>query len=539
VRGRYQPGTARRWIVAASSIALVFAIQAPVLAAAIEPLAGCTTNTLPANDDGSTGAVDLGFTANFFGTSYTQLYINNNGNVTFTGPLGAFTPQPLVSAGVPIIAPFWADVDTTGAGSAVVSYGPTTFDGHPALCVDWEGVGVGYFAGHYDKLNKFQLLIVGRTDVGAGDFDILFNYDQVQWETGDASGGVGGLGGSSARAGYSNGDSQTPATSFELAGSAVNGAFLDSNVTTGLVNNSHNSAVLGRYIFPVRNGTPVTGVADLSASMTDSPDPVSPGAPVRYEIDVDNAGPDAATNTTLTGQLPSGTQLLGSDAGCSAGVEGDLQCSLGTIAVGGTVALTIDLQAPQAPGDFTFTVFASAAEDTSGAEAQQTTTVTNPSTSPDDGGGFATGNGSTTVQTTPDGVQFSTITVPAGFIGPVTMHEFDEACALPTGTNCIGQTLDLTAPSATAATPLVLKILVAKSTVTGRLTMKNGVLYHTPEGGEQSQVPSCSKGSKKTASPAPTCLSSIKGVMVAGVGYWQYLVYTEENGRWRPGKLIG
>jgi hypothetical protein len=68
--------------------------------------------------------------------------------------------------------------------------------------------------------------------------------------------------------------------------------------------------------------------------------------------------------------------------------------------------------------------------------------------------------------------------------------------------------------------------------------MKNGVLYHTPDGGDQSQVPSCSKGSKKTASPAPTCLSTIKGVMVAGVGYWQYLVYTEENGRWRPGKLV-
>lgn len=139
------------------------------------------------------------------------------------------------------------------------------------------------------------------------------------------------------------------------------------------------------------------------------------------------------------------------------------------------------------------------------------------------------------MQTAPDGLQFSIITVPAGVSGAVLMHEFVEACQLPTGTSCIGQTLDLTAPSASAANPLVLKILVAKDAVSGRLSPKNAVLYHTPDGGVLTLVPSCAKGRKGTASPAPTCLSSVKGVRGDGVGYWQYLVYTVDNGSWRRG----
>src|SRR4051794_7570744 len=41
--------------------------------------AGCTESTLAANDDGSTPAVGLPFTAKFFGPSYNALYVNNNG----------------------------------------------------------------------------------------------------------------------------------------------------------------------------------------------------------------------------------------------------------------------------------------------------------------------------------------------------------------------------------------------------------------------------------------------------------------------------
>lgn len=410
VHPRYEAAPFGRWFGVAASVALVFAMQAnPVQAAVIQALPGCTTNTLPANDDESTPAVNLGFDANFSGTTYSSVYINNNGNVTFAGALREFTPAPLVDAGVPIIAPFWADVDTFGEGSGVVTYGQTTFGGRPALCVNWDGVGVGYFAGHTDKLNKFQLLLVGRADVGAGAFDIIFNYDQILWETGDASGGTDGLGGFSARAGYSNGNPNTPATSYELPGSAVNGAFLDSNAATGLIHNTNtgNVDLSGRYIYPVRGGT----------------------------------------------------------------------------------------------------------------------------TTPDDSGGTIPVGESATVQTAPDGVQFSVLTVPAGGPGgDVTMHEGPGSCPLVLPATCVGQQLDLTAPSATsAATPLVLKILVAKGVVNGRLSIKNAMMLH-----DDTPIAVCDKRPKGVAAPDP-CLSSIKGMRVGGVAYWQYLVYTVDNGSWRPG----
>jgi len=214
----------------------------------------CRTTPLPRNDDNSSTAVNLGFAVNFFGQSYSSGYVNNNGNFTFDTPLFNYTPFPLTTTQHVIVAPYFGDVDTRALGSDIVtySYGNGTYFGHKAFCVDW--VNVGYYFMHTDKLDSFQLLLVDRSDTGAGNFDIYFNYDKIQWETGDASGGINGLGGFSARVGYSNGTT----ASFELPGSATNGYFLDSS-PTALIKSSRLSTVPGRYIFPVRSGVAPTG----------------------------------------------------------------------------------------------------------------------------------------------------------------------------------------------------------------------------------------------------------------------------------------
>ncbi|BCB28092.1 hypothetical protein SKTS_29780 [Sulfurimicrobium lacus] len=230
-------------------------------AAAIHDASLFTTNTLAANDDGSTGQVNMGFGINFFGVNYSTLYVNNNGNVTFNGPLGTYTPFSLLSTSTPMLAPFFADVDTRGAASSLVQYGQSTLDGHSAFGVNW--INVGYYNSQSNLLNSFQLIVSDRSDTGAGNFDFQFNYDQILWETGSASGGVGGFGGSSARAGWSNGVS----ASQELAGSAVNGGLLDSNLTTGLIHNSLNSNTLGQYNFQVRNGQVITNDVPEPASL--------------------------------------------------------------------------------------------------------------------------------------------------------------------------------------------------------------------------------------------------------------------------------
>lgn len=227
------------------------ASAAAVLTSATNP--GFYSNTLAANDDLSTGLEAIGFTVNFFGISFTNLYVNNNGNITFDAALSTFTPFDLTSTGQQIIAPFFADVDTTSAGLEV-TYGADTVGGRLAFGVNW--IDVDYFLSDQSHRNRnsFQLVLIDRSDIAAGDFDIMFNYDQIQWETGEASGSdAEGLGGDSARAGFSNGTG-APGSFFELAGSAVNGAFLDSNLASGLIHNQLNSNLDGRYIFEARNG---------------------------------------------------------------------------------------------------------------------------------------------------------------------------------------------------------------------------------------------------------------------------------------------
>ncbi len=212
---------------------------------------GCTNNVLPANDDGSTDEVSLPFAVNFFGKTYSTLWVNNNGNVTFTGPLGDYTPYEINASTPPIIAPFFADVDTRGSGSGLTTYGVTTFAGRTAFCVNWRDVG--YYDSHTDKTNDFQLLLVDRSDLAPGDFDAVFNYNRIAFETGDASDGKGGAGGQSAGAGFSNGDGEDNHF-FQLPGSLENGDFLDS-APNGLVHGGEGSTIAGRYVFHIADSS--------------------------------------------------------------------------------------------------------------------------------------------------------------------------------------------------------------------------------------------------------------------------------------------
>lgn len=332
------------------------ALVAGIAAAAVTPARAstsviynsdaCRQLTLAANDDESTPLTPMGFTANFFGQPYDQLFVNNNGNVTFNSPMSTFTPFGLTSnIGTSIIAPFFADVDTRGAGSGLVHYGngggaPWYIDSlgtHRAFCVDWGDTtgdgslnGVGYYSSHTDKLNAFQLILVDRSDVTgtSGDFDIVFNYQSVQWETGDVSGGTNGFGGLSAHVGYSNGTG-TAGTSAELVGSGVPGSFLDGNPDTGLANTSNSlSLPNGRYVFPVRNGSAPTG-ASISGTVTrqsdsnpipDAPVQACPTAGVCRAGMTDSLGhyniPYLADGTyTVTAFPPAGTQFTQTSRG--------------------------------------------------------------------------------------------------------------------------------------------------------------------------------------------------------------------------------
>ena len=155
---------------------------------------------LPQNDDESTDALPLGFTFELYGNDFDWFYINNNGNITFTEPLWEYTPWGFPQD-LAIVAPFWADVDTENPESGEVHLATgTSPQGNPFIQVDW--LDVGYFCENVDKLNDFTLYI---EDDPAGDI-VAFFYRNMEWTTGDASGGEEGFGAEGAQIGFDAGD---------------------------------------------------------------------------------------------------------------------------------------------------------------------------------------------------------------------------------------------------------------------------------------------------------------------------------------------
>lgn len=283
-----------------ATVLLVLTLAPADLAAqAIRRLEGFNAKSIPANDDGSSSLVQLPFTINFFGRIRSSGYVNNNGNITLDSPLATFTPFGLENTRREIIAAFFGDVDTRGAGSRLVTYGEDRIDNRLAFGVNY--INVGYFASHTDKLNSFQIVLIDRSDTGSGNFDVEFNYEKIQWETGDASGGAGGLGGTPAVVGWSNG-SGLPGTSFELDGSLVNGAFLD-NGPRALARRRLNNPVFGRYLFRARGGQLSPGLAITTSSILP---PASLGIPYTA-----NFTAEGGTNPYRWALIPDGAPLPG------------------------------------------------------------------------------------------------------------------------------------------------------------------------------------------------------------------------------------
>jgi hypothetical protein len=238
----------------------------------------------PPNDDDTTGPDPLGFQIAFGGQTFAETYVNNNGNLTFEGPLADFIPFDLTQAPDPIVAPFFADVDTREG--AVARYGTGTVDGRPAFGVTWPGVGC--YPRNTSLRNAFQTILVDRSDVAAGAFDIELDYDQLQWDQGqvspcDDSGGstlsakltsdaVGGT----ARAGWSDGTGDAGG-SVELPGSGVRGALLDDNAATGLVHAARDSTLPGRYVFHVRPPSPDRDGDGVGNEIDNCPENTNPG----------------------------------------------------------------------------------------------------------------------------------------------------------------------------------------------------------------------------------------------------------------------
>lgn len=234
-------------------------------ASATPILSGFSQTTLDSADDAST-KVDLagGMKLTLNGSTYKSLYVNTNGNVSFGNTLTAYSPLPFsTSYELDFLAPYFGDADTReNAGEAAgshgaVGHGYTQFAQHDAFVVTW--ANVGYYNKKNDKTATFQLVLVDRSDTGAGNFDFYYNYGALAW---DKATGV-----NSARAGY---HLTGTAADFEFSGSGIEGALLASGAQA--LAKGSNVGVDGRYGFTVRDGLVAQGI-EQDADKTQVPLP--------------------------------------------------------------------------------------------------------------------------------------------------------------------------------------------------------------------------------------------------------------------------
>ncbi|MDO8327775.1 MAG: Hint domain-containing protein [Cypionkella sp.] len=136
---------------------------------------------------------------NVYGTSYTSMFINTNGLVTFGSAEPSYTPGALTTLGKPSLAAFWTDIDISKGGDIYWDLDATT----GKITITWLNVAAYTGAG----TNSFQMVL---TNLGGGDFGVEYIYSNI----GFTNGGYG-----VATVGLSNGTSSQ--TLIEGSGNAA------------------------------------------------------------------------------------------------------------------------------------------------------------------------------------------------------------------------------------------------------------------------------------------------------------------------------
>ena len=225
---------------------------------------GCATNSMSRVDDFGTDSIDVSgvTTANWYGSAYSSIYINNNGGFSWNDGLGRFTSYQgvnLTNTTRPLVLPLFTDLDTTNAATTVVQYGPlnATFGGRQAYCINWVNVG------HYNAsgpLYSAQALIVNRDDRRSGDVDIVFNYANIGSSTYALEIGF-AVPSDRTKSVRFSGSGTTPTPFYNSGSSPLTGSQV--NPPSGSPYTTKN----GRYVYQISN--------TASASPTPTPTPTS------------------------------------------------------------------------------------------------------------------------------------------------------------------------------------------------------------------------------------------------------------------------
>ena len=115
-------------------------------------------------------------------------------------------------------------------------------------------------------------------------------------------------------------------------------------------------------------------IADLSIAKTDAPDPVGVGDDLTYTLQVNNAGPDEATDVVIDDTLPGSVTFVSASTGCTL-IAGSVTCSIASLPSGDGATFEIVVR-PTAEGVITNTVTVASAVGDSNLENNTASTQT-------------------------------------------------------------------------------------------------------------------------------------------------------------------
>lgn len=312
----------------------------------IQDLDGTYTLAMSPNDDGSSSLIPLPFSFCLYGTNNTNMYINNNGNISFGSTYSTFSSNPFPTAGFVMVAPFWADVDTRGTGS--VWYKVTS----TYAIIRWHNVG--YYNQQTDKINDFQLIITNGSDpIIPGGNNVAFCYGDMQWTTGSASSGINGFGGTPATVGANLGDgvSFVQFGRFDHPGTDYDGPFGNPDGISWLDNQSFvfNSCV---------NNSNIAPIADNAVAICDT---IQLCVGDDYNFDVSFLSPEQGQITSITVDTTgiSGFELVNNSSGNVASVAAVFHATNANLGFNTFTLVATDNGTPAQTTNFTVNIFVS------------------------------------------------------------------------------------------------------------------------------------------------------------------------------------
>ncbi|MDQ3128755.1 MAG: fibronectin type III domain-containing protein, partial [Chloroflexota bacterium] len=225
----------------------------------------------PEGEDSSTG-FPIGFPINFYGTTYSDVFVNSNGSISFGAGSDTYDePLEQILDGSAGVIAYGMDLDNreiardgsawgSGRHGDFFYWGRTTFQGQQAFVATWMNEQSYYASTSKTDWNTFQIMLVDIDGNAGSNVDIIVNYGSMQAND----------------EGYSEGCADGEDTCVAIGlGSVQDGSVQYASIVddSGVLYNGRtsadvaddgahplsvghlNSSIAGRFKFQMRNGT--------------------------------------------------------------------------------------------------------------------------------------------------------------------------------------------------------------------------------------------------------------------------------------------